>query len=481
MTSDLVLRDFQRRAWKLVNVYGRYALYFPVGSGKTLSGLAVLAEQISRGNDRWLVVAPISVVPGWLGAAARWFPEMRIWSPAKVYGKRDHLATLARWGVTDYDPRAAETVCFRKAQVIVLNKHIIIPRKIGTDARGHAIREDRGWARANYDGLIVDESDIFGDPKSLVTKTFLKIAGRVNKLVLLSGLPSPKNGLDLWAQGYALGCWRDKYFAFCQRHGVQDHFRAWSVREDGAEEILRLLKTRAWFLTDISSLGIPESQKIIRWYRSSDARVPALGRSVSGVAAVVAAAFKGLGTRYEKSRQITAGFLRLRAPDGVNHVTELHGDRLQALDELLDELGTEPAIIWYMHTWIRDKAFSNLSKRGSTVTFAGDGVGAREQAQRWADFCAGKYQFFIAHPLSVGKGTDGAQALCSVAIWAENTNSYRDWHQAEGRLVRSGQTKPVRNFCLAEEASIDQQLLDCVEQKKEWADYVRENLENTGN
>ena len=471
--TPLSLRPHQTRAWKLINVYGRFALYFAVGTGKTIAGLAVLREQVTRGNDRWLVVAPIQVIPGWIRSAREWFPELRIWSPAKIYGITDHRATLARWGVTGYDPKMAVEEAFRRAQIVILNPQMMIPRKTGEDERGRAIRRERPWTQAQYDGLIVDESDIFGDPKSQTTKTFLRLAGRVNKLILLSGLPSPKDALDLWAQGYALGCWEDKHFRFCQRFGVQNRFGAWSARPDGKEEILRLLKTRAWFLEASSDLGIPETQQIIRWFRSTGKRA-ACGKTPTQVREIVEACFRGVGVKYEKLRQVTAGLLRLEDLEGREIVMDVHRDRLDALTELAAELGESRAVIWYQHTWARDRALELLGER---ATCSGDGVSAAETARRWERFCAGKVQFFVAHPKSLGKGTDGGQMVANNSIWLENTDSYRDYHQAVGRLARSGQTKPVFNFHLAEEGSIDEALLDCVEKKRDWAEYVQEYLE----
>jgi len=472
--SALSLRPHQSRAWKLVNVYGRFALYFAVGTGKTIAGLAIIREQVARGNCRWLVVAPIAVIPGWLRSAEEWFPSLRIWSPAKIYGKKDHRRTLDQWGMTDYDPKMIESACFKNAQVVVLNRELMIPRKAGEDARGRAVRVDRPWVGSLYDGLIVDESDVLTNPRSQTTKAFLRLAGRVNKLILLSGLPSPRDALDLWAQGYALGCWQDKYFAFCQKYGIQDRFGAWSARRDGAEEILRLLKTRAWFLEASRDLGIPDSQRVVRWYRSAGKRRPETGKTPEQVEAAVMATFAGTGTKYEKLRQVAAGFLKAYDLEGVTHVWPVHDDRMEAFLELVAELGEQRAIVWYQHTDCRDKICVAL---GDRATWSGEGVSAREMADRWARFCAGEFQFFVAHPASIGKGADGAQLVANNSIWYENTNSYRDWHQATGRLERSGQTKPVFNFCLAQEGSIDEKLLDCVEQKKEWADYVQEYLE----
>lgn len=469
----LSLRPHQTRAWKLINVYGRFALYFAVGTGKTIAGLAVLREQIARGNNRWLVVAPIQVIPGWIRSAREWFPEIRIWSPATIYGAKDHRATLASWGVADYDPKLAVDECFRRAHVVILNPQLMIPRKVGETEQGKAIKKDRPWVLANYDGLIVDESDIFSSPRSQTTKTFLRLAGRVNKLILLSGLPSPKDALDLWAQGYALGCWDLRYYAFCQKFGVQDRFGAWSARRDGSEEILRLLKTRAWFLEASSELGIPETQQVIRWFRSSGKRA-ACGRTPAQVREAVEACFRGVGVKYEKLRQVTAGFLRLEDLDGREVVLEVSRDRLDALEELVSELGESRAIIWYQHTWARDRVLEMLGER---ATCSGEGVSAAETARRWERFCAGKVQFFVAHPKSLGKGTDGGQLVANNSIWLENTDSFRDYHQAVGRLARSGQTKPVFHFHLAEEGSIDEALLDCVNKKRDWAEYVQEYLE----
>ena len=59
--TDLILRPHQSKACLKLNVHDRFALYFAVGTGKTIAGLAVIREQVARGNMRWLVVAPIQI------------------------------------------------------------------------------------------------------------------------------------------------------------------------------------------------------------------------------------------------------------------------------------------------------------------------------------------------------------------------------------------------------------------------------------
>ena len=74
----------------------------------------------------------------------------------------------------------------------------------------------------------------------------------------------------------------------------------------------------------------------------------------------------------------------------------------------------------------------------------------------WRDFLKGKFQILCAVPEALAEGTDGLQKVCSTEVWLSSSDNYIIGEQAKGRLVRSGQTRPVMRYWLTSPGTVDE-------------------------
>lgn len=81
-----------------------------------------------------------------------------------------------------------------------------------------------------------------------------------------------------------------------------------------------------------------------------------------------------------------------------------------------------------------------------------------------AEWNAGEVQVLLAHPASVGYGLN-LQEGGHVIVWYGLTWSLELYQQANARLYRQGQEKPVIIHHLIAEGTVDEQVMDALEAK----------------
>jgi SNF2 family DNA or RNA helicase len=141
-----------------------------MGLGKTLQALALVCHARHRdpGGAPFLVVAPTSVVPGWVGEARRFAPEL------SVIGVTD---TLRRSG------RSIDEVV-EGADVVVVSYTLL---RLDSDAY-HSI----GWA-----GLFLDEAQHAKNHRSKIYSCLRQLPAPFK--VAITGTPMENNLMELWS------------------------------------------------------------------------------------------------------------------------------------------------------------------------------------------------------------------------------------------------------------------------------------------
>jgi hypothetical protein len=162
---------------------------------------------------------------------------------------------------------------------------------------------------------------------------------------------------------------------------------------------------------------------------------------------------------YSKLSQMAGGAVYLE--DGS--VQELHTAKLDALSDLMEELGGEQMLIAYEF----DHEKARLKARfGNSMVFLSDArsSAAAEEIQR--DWNAGRIQFLAAHPASAGHGLNLQESNARHLCWFGPIWDLELWEQFLRRLLRSGNTASsiVRHILLVRH-SIDELKLQAVAEK----------------
>lgn len=158
-----------------------------------------------------------------------------------------------------------------------------------------------------------------------------------------------------------------------------------------------------------------------------------------------------------KLRQITSGFAITPEGEAVNLP---ENPKLRELENLIEELGNEQAIIWCQFHW-EIKTIKNLLQ-GKAVCLYGE---TQDKALPVTEFKTRQAQFLIAHPRSAAHGL--TLTNCNVEIFYSLDYSWEMYEQARGRIHRSGQTRHCTNIHLLCANSIDEVILDVLKNKKD--------------
>lgn len=454
------LRDYQKQAVAFLrNGNGGKALFLDMGLGKTASCLSALTKD----HLPAVVLAPKRV------AETVWGPERDLWAPdlsitCVVGSRKEREAAL--------EVDADITVISRDNQADLLEKA----------------------ATGYFRTVIIDELSGYKNRDTVRHKTARRICKYAEHVWGLTGTPTPKSLVDLWAQillldkGKALGKtltgFRNTYFRPAGQlpNGI---VTGWEPRcgKKTEEDIYKLLEPIVLSQGTEGRVKLPpvnylyHSVKLPTEVRSfyeklKKDQVAKLADSGEEITAVNAAVVSG------KLAQVTAGFayhnMSFDASESDTRAyDELHSEKLEVLDRIIasaqgssDE--GSPVLVFY-----RFKAeLEMLQKRYGADVHT---VKEKDFAERWNK---GELPILAAHPASIGHGLN-LQHGGYTAVWLSLPWSSEEYLQSNKRLARSGQKHTVTIHHIMAEDSIDGHVLDKlthkVDAQQRLLDYLKDD------
>ena len=423
----------------------RYAfLTVDMGLGKTVTTLTAVRELLEDylEAERVLVIAPKSVAENtWTSECAKW----------------DHLAHLrvsVVMGTEAQRIKALET----PADLYVINRDNVVwlTEHLGS-----------GW---DFDTVVVDESSSFKNPQARRFKALRKVRPRIRRIILLTGTPSPNGHMDLWAQmwlidmgerlGRTLGSFRTKYFKPGRSNGhvVYDwHLLPGAGDKISAkmQDVTVSLKAEDWLEvpdlieTDIRIALSPTESKAYRDFER-DQLMSIEGKDIEAVTAAALA---------NKLLQFTGG-----AMYDTEHGWHTTNDaKLRALEDIIETANGEPVLVFYQFKHELTRLLERF-KALQPVTFSGEPETLRE----WNE---GKIRLLLCQPASVQYGLN-MQHGGHIIVWYTPTWNLEQYQQANARLHRQGQERPVLCYRLICEGTIDTRVISAISAK----DYAQESL-----
>lgn len=426
-------------------IANRYAfLTVDMGLGKTVTTLTAIQELIEDYLEatRVLVIAPKSVAENtWTGECAKW----------------DHLAHLRVSVVMGTEAQRIKAL-EADADIYVINRDNTqwLTEHLGRD-----------W---NFDTVVIDESSSFKNPQARRFKALRKVRPRIRRMILLTGTPSPNGHMDLWAQmwlidmgqrlGRTIGSFRTKYFKPGRSNGhvVYD----WILQPGAGDRISEKmqdvtvsLKAEDWLeVPDLieSDIRIALSPTESKAYRDFE-RDQLMSLDGKDIEAVTAAALAN------KLLQFTGG-----AMYDTEHGWHTTNDaKLRALEDIIENAGEEPVLVFYQfkHELAR---LQERFKALQPVTFSGE----PDILKAWNE---GKIRLLLCQPASVQYGLN-MQNGGHILVWYTPTWNLEQYQQANARLHRQGQERPVLCYRLICEGTIDNRVIAAISTK----DSAQESL-----
>lgn len=329
-----------------------------------------------------------------------------------------------------------------------------------------------------FDMVVVDESSSFKSHSAKRFKALASVGSYIDRLVELTGTPSP-NGLDdLWAQvflldgGERLGKrytqFRERYFQPDKR-GADGMVYSYEVKPGSEGSILERIsdicismKAEDYLqLPDITYHEIPvelDSKASKAYYEMEREMVLALPEDEEEISVTSAAALSN------KLLQLANGAVY----DEDHSVHEVHNCKIEAFMELIESLQGKPALVFYNFQHDRTRILKALEKTGLRIR-------ELKTTQDEDDWNARKIDILLTHPASSAYGLNLQQGGNHV-IWFGLTWNYELYTQANKRLHRQGQEEKVIIHHLICSGTRDEDVMEALKRKDDVQSWVMESL-----
>ena len=424
---------YQQRATDFV-IHNRYtALFLDMGLGKTVATLTAL-QQLKEDYleiDKTLVIAPKSVARNtWTGESHKW----------------DHLRDLKISVVMGTEAKRKKALQ-ADADIYIINRDNV------TWLVNYCDNVLVDWP---FDCVVIDESTSFKNPQSRRFKSLRKMCWRIRRMVLLTGTPSPNGLMDLWAQinlldygkrlGRTLTMYRQEYFR-PGRHNGHVVFE-WIPKAGSRERITEAISDICLSMQAEDYLEMPDLIQPGVTIALADAEMKGylefekeqlMQVDEAEIEAVTAAVLTN------KLLQYSGG-----AVYDSDHEWHKVGDsKMEALHDIV-EATEEPVLVFYQYQHEKDRILAEFTDC-HPETFNGE----PEILQRWNNQ---EIRLLLCHPASVAYGLnmqDGGRII----IWYSPTWNLELYQQANARLYRQGQEKPVLLYHIVASGTMDERVM----------------------
>lgn len=416
MELDHRLHGYQIRAVTHLWQHDRAGLFLEMGMGKSASVLSALTPD----HLPALVVGPKRV------AEHTWPEEIAKWRPDLSYAV------------------AAGTPAARKAAL-----------QAGADITmiGVANLKD---VKPDWSTIVLDELSLFKNSSSARFKLAKGLTRFTDHVWGLTGTPTPNGLIDLWSELFLLD--HGARLGAGKRYGtgIEQYRQRWFVKENpyfehsrliprdqaAVDEIQELISDICMSMRAEDYLSLPPvtyntvevflPDKAMKAYRQMKADL--IAELDDGIVTAATAA-----VMQNKLSQITAGFMY---HDMDKTVEQVHAEKIDAVEEIVEGTGS-PVLVFYRYQ-AELEALKKKLPQARTVDEKG-------VLDAWNQ---GEVPVLLAHPASAGHGLNLAAGGHTI-VWATLQFSSEWWQQANARLARQGQTKPVMVHVLEVPNSID--------------------------
>ena len=172
-----------------------------------------------------------------------------------------------------------------------------------------------------------------------------------------------------------------------------------------------------------------------------------------------------IDSAYVRMRQIVAGFLQWRDPEGNHTIRFTENSKLEAIERLVEESGQEKIII--SHEWTESGKM--ITERLTALGYKWEWLygGTKDPIQCAERFKADRsIKAFVMNSESGGTGTDGLQNVARYLVMYESPASPITRTQLIKRVRRPGQKKRTFIYDLVTEKSIDLRILEFIAEGK---------------
>lgn len=392
---------------------GKVALGDDMGTGKTLQSLAWLAY--NRSFPALIVVnAPTKL---------QWKKEYRRW----LGGINSRVQIL--YGQST---RKLDTSCS-----YIINWDIL-----------HFWQDE--LAQTGFECLIGDEAQAIGNPESKRALAFRHLAAVIPECIVMSGTPARSRPAQFWTM---MSCVEPQMFpnyrAFLWRYtNVKD--TPWGMQFDGARNV-RELHSKL-----VSVMLRRTKDEIMSYLPPKTIDVVPLEADSAQLA------------EYTNEEEQLTNMEGIEARSRLANLTRTaYAVKEKALLNwvkcFLDS--DEKLLLFAWHRDVVDALHESLKEYSPAKIYGGVSLQDREsEKERFINDT--QCRVMVCNIQSGGTGIDGFQKVCCNVAFAEFATTSTDMEQAEDRLHRGGQERPVNVYYLIAQGTIDEDMAEALDEKK---------------
>ena len=312
-----------------------------------------------------------------------------------------------------------------------------------------------------FDMIVIDELSSFKSSKSARFRALRLVRPKTNRVVGLTGTPVPNGLIDLWSQLYLLDLgerlgktitsYRSKYFRPGRSNGqiVFDY----KLNSGSEEAIYKQIGDICISMKAEDYLQLPERidrtvevhlpEKMMNQYLEFEKdQVLALENEDGDISAVNAAALSN------KLLQFSNGAVY----DSERNVHDVHAEKLDALEEIVEAANGQSVLVFFSFRHDVSRILRKLK------SYHPKEIGGPEDIKAWNE---GDIPVLLAHPAGAGHGLN-LQAGGHIVVWFGLPWSSELYQQANARLYRQGQNKPVIIHHLIAKGTMDEDVMKAI-------------------
>jgi SNF2 family DNA or RNA helicase len=470
------------------------AYFMEMGTGKTKTAIDLHAARFMTAViDVWVVFCPNALRDNWAD-------EIKIHSP---------LTDIPVFVIADMTEAKTRNMIKSAEQS---ERFVVV---VGMESMQQTLRGGSAWKTLmgmvgdrKY-ALTVDESHNIKNPDANRSRNVEAFAEYAQSKLIMTGSPIAQGILDLYMPFQVLDpniIGIGDYYSFKNRYA---EFGGYENREivgyRNVEELMSAIRPYVFQCTKEEALDLPEkiymrrsiqmSKEQERVYKElhkeSEAMIQDMKRSGKSVEVIA----ESVITKYGMLQQVTGGFLNYKEEvecgdeeddiftKAIKRTTwlvePLHNPKIKEVIDIAEENPDKKIIIWAkFRTEIAMIVEALRAKYGDVVSEYHGGVSNKPsndlRKANLIEFKTGKNRFFVANQQTGGTGLTINES--NLVVYYSNSLKLVDRMQSEDRNHRIGQDKGVVYIDLVCTGTKDEDVLTAIRNKKDVADYVKENM-----
>lgn len=431
------------------------ALLMEMGTGKTITSIAVTGELYLRGKiRRLLVVAPLSIL-------CVWEEEFRKFAAFDYV-----LAVLAGSGAKKAD--TLRHLHGDALQVAVINYE-------------SAWRLEKDLSAWQPDLIIADEGHKIKTHNIAASKAMHRLGVRAKYKLLLTGTVITNKAIDVFSQYKFLNpaIFGNSFYAFRNRYfdmtGYGNHTPV--LKRSMEQELMRKLHSIAFRATKAECLDLPETTDIVRYVELEPAAMKVYRNLVRDSYAALGdseVTVTNILTRLLRLSQLTGGFL---GDDEGNAPQRISSAKQNALEDIVEDVLQEGKKLVVIARFVPEihAICRMLEKKNIGYSCIMGGVKDRD-AQVAAFQNDLRIQVFVGQIATAGLGVTLTAA--STMVFYSEDYSMSNFEQAKARIHRVGQKKACTYVYLVAKNTVDAKVLTALRNKANLAKTLVDDYRN---